>query len=417
MNNLLQRLLKEATRLTHSGQLHAATEAIQRALRGDSRAAPGPQSTSPPTASTASGSTGPRAESNNAAVVIDGCVRVIDEPVTAAATATAPPVNRFDVEPDNDVAYVEPAGPQATPDAAPTRPPVGDQPEQWTDGSFSHQGRTLAYKLYVPPHAAGASPKARSLVLMLHGCTQNPADFAAGTQMNALAREHGFVVLYPEQTQHANAQKCWNWFKPQHQQRGRGEPALLAALTQSVMAGQDVDPARVYVAGLSAGAAMADILGRCYPDLFAAVGVHSGLPSGAADNVMSALSAMRSGTSAAPAPLGHGPMPPVIVFHGDADATVHPDNGASVVSAARGLRGADEAVPRITQGNSLQGQRYTQTVYTAADGQRTVEHWLLHGAGHAWSGGSMAGTYTDPRGADASVEMLRFFMSHPMARR
>lgn len=137
---------------------------------------------------------------------------------------------------------------------------------------------------------------------MLHGCTQNPADFAAGTQMNTLAREQGFVVLYPAQTQHANAQKCWNWFKPQHQQRGRGEPAVLAALTQSVMAELSIDPARVYVAGLSAGAAMADILGRCYPDLFAAVGVHSGLPSGAADDVMSALSAMRSGTQAAPAP-------------------------------------------------------------------------------------------------------------------
>lgn len=385
--------MKEATRLTQSGQLQAATEAIQRALRGDSQPAPGPAShtVAPP----ASAHAKPHAESNNSAVVIDGCIRVID-----------------DLE--SDVAYVEPAEPHVAPVQAPTRAPLEGQPERWTDGSFTHQGRTLAYKLYVPPSTAGAPAQARPMVLMLHGCTQNPADFAAGTQMNTLAREHGFVVLYPAQTQHANAQKCWNWFKPQHQQRGRGEPAVLAALTQSVMAEQGVDPARVFVAGLSAGAAMADILGRCYPDVFAAVGVHSGLPSGAADDVMSALSAMRSGTSAAPAPLGHGAMPPVIVFHGDADATVHPRNGNSVVSAARGPQNGSESAPRIVQGSSAQGQRYTQTVY--ANDQRTVEHWLLHGAGHAWSGGSAAGTYTDPKGADASVEMLRFFMAHPMAR-
>jgi len=392
MNNLLQRLMKKATRLTHSGQLQAATEAIQRALRGD---APGP--VSPSAAPAASSYTRPHTESNNEAVVIDGCVRVVDDRET-------------------EVAYVEPAEPRVRPTDAPVTAPFDAHPERWTDGSFTHQGRTLTYKLYVPPRAAGAPLKAQPLVLMLHGCTQNPADFAAGTQMNTLAREHGFVVLYPAQTQHANAQKCWNWFKPQHQQRGRGEPAVLAALTQSVMTEEGINPGRVYVAGLSAGAAMADILGRCYPDLFAAVGVHSGLPSGAADDVMSALSAMRSGTHAAPAPLGNGAMPAVIVFHGDADATVHPRNGTSVVSAARGPQNDSESAPLITQGSSGQGQRYTQTVYTTADGQRTVEHWLLHGAGHAWSGGSATGTYTDPKGADASLEMLRFFMAHPMAR-
>lgn len=394
MNNLFQRLMKEATRLTQGSQLQAATEAIQRALRGAARPESASASASQQTPSSFR-STTPWAQPNNEAVVIDGCIRVVDDP-------------------ESEVAYVEPAEPLAAPAEVPTRAPLDDQPERWTDGSFTHQGRTLAFKLYVPPSRAGTPPKARPLVLMLHGCTQNPADFAAGTQMNTLAREHGFVVLYPAQTQHANAQKCWNWFKPQHQQRGRGEPAVLTALTQSVMAEQGIDPARVYVAGLSAGAAMADILGRCYPDVFAAVGVHSGLPSGAADTVMSALSAMRSGTKAAPAPLGNGAMPPVIVFHGDADATVHPRNGTSVVSAARGPQNGSESAPQIVQGSSAQGQRYTQTVY--ANGQRTVEHWVLHGAGHAWSGGNATGTYTDPKGADASMEMLRFFMAHPMAR-
>ena len=305
---------------------------------------------------------------------------------------------------------------QPTPKADPAPSPSSPaEPERWTDASFSHQGRTLAYKLYVPPRAAGVPAAPRPLLLMLHGCSQNPADFAAGTQMNRLAREQGFVVLYPAQTAQANAQQCWNWFKPQHQQRGHGEPALLAALTQQVMAEQHTDPARVYAAGLSAGAAMADILGRCYPDLFAAIGVHSGLPTGAADNVMSALSAMSSGTHAAPAALAHGAMPPVIVFHGDADAMVHPSNGASVVSAAREPQAAGTPAPppQVTQGSSVQGQRYTRTVYPGANGARSVEHWLLHGAGHTWSGGSASGSYTDPRGVDASAEMLRFFMAHP----
>ncbi len=380
--------MKEATRLTQGGQLQAATEAIQRALRGDAKGEAGPGASAPPTGANAFGFTRPHSETHNEAVVIDGCVRVVDD----------------------EVAYVEPVEPPAPASA-------GGQPERWSDGSFSHQGRKLGYKLYVPPRAPSVAATPRPLLLMLHGCTQNPADFAAGTQMNTLAREHGFVVLYPAQTQHANAQKCWNWFKPQHQQRGRGEPAVLAALTQSVMAEHDIDPARVYVAGLSAGGAMADILGRCYPDLFAAVGVHSGLPSGAADDVMSALAAMRSGTDAAPAPLANGAMPPVIVFHGDADATVHPRNGISVVSAARGLRHGLDPAPHTTQGSSGQGQRYTQTVYVNPEGQHTVEHWLLHGAGHAWSGGSADGSFTDPRGADASAEMLRFFMAHPMTRR
>jgi hypothetical protein len=219
MKNFFNDVFSEATRLTQAGDLQAATELIQRTLRGESSA---PSSAPQPSGSPHHG------------MVIDAVTRVIDEP---AQTTQAEDL---------------------------------DCPEQWLGGSFSHQGRQLAYKLYVPPTSAGTAAP-RPLVLMLHGCTQGPDDFAAGTRMNALAREAGVLVLYPEQVQHANAQKCWNWFKAQHQQRGRGEPALLAALTQSVMAEHHVDPSRVYVAGLSAGGAMADILGRCYPDVFAAV--------------------------------------------------------------------------------------------------------------------------------------------------
>ena len=371
MNPNFQRLMSEATQLTRSGQMMAATQAIQRALRGDA------DETAAPAADAPLHELRPTARENHS-IVLDGLVRVIDE-ATAQASTTAP---------GRDAAI-----------------------ERWSDGNFTHAGRNVAYKLYVPPLAAGSAATPRPLVVMLHGCTQSPADFAAGTRMNTLAREHGFVVLYPAQTQRGNAQRCWNWFKTQHQQRDRGEPALLAALTQSIVARENIDPARVYVAGLSAGGAMADILGRCYPELFAAVGVHSGLPAGAASNLQSALAAMQGGPSNEVAAAHEtGVVPPVIVFHGDADATVHPRNGAALVSAALG---SGRTAPRVTEGRSAQGHAFTRSEYLARDGSVAVEHWRLHGAGHAWSGGSTQGSFTDPTGSDASAEMLRFFLAHP----
>lgn len=362
MNPLFERLMRKATLLTQRGNLQEATRAIQRALRGGAAT-----------------------------------------PDAAERESRMPAANDETLVVDVEARRVEPA-----PEEAPAHESGGIEPgiEQWSDGLFAHQHRPIAYKLFVPEQGAG-SP--RPLLLMLHGCTQNPEDFAAGTQMNRLARAHGFLVLYPAQTQHANSSRCWNWFKPQHQQRGRGEPALLAALTRSVMDSHDVDPARVYVAGLSAGGAMADILGRGYPDLFAAVGVHSGLPSGAASDLMSALAAMRSG----PASAGTGgPAVPTIVFHGDADSTVNARNGEALVAAA--VAGQDRvATPmQASPGRSTQGRGFTRQVHADADGVPTVEHWLLHGAGHAWSGGDARGSYTDPSGPDASAEMLRFFLGH-----
>lgn len=267
----------------------------------------------------------------------------------------------------------------------------------------THRGAagTLAGRLYVPSGFAG---RALPLVVMLHGCTQSPEDFAAGTRMNEVAEEIGLLVAYPRQTPGANAQKCWNWFEAAAQMRDRGEPSLIAGLTRDIVETSPVDASRVYVAGLSAGGAAAAVMGQCYPDLYAAVGVHSGLAAGAARDMPGAFAAMRGGGRPAA-----GRAVPTVVFHGDADRTVHPGNGEQVVAQVRG-----GAVLRseTTRGRSEGGLDYTRTVESDPAGLPMVEHWRLHGAGHAWSGGSTAGSYTEPRGPDASREMLKFFLRH-----
>lgn len=261
---------------------------------------------------------------------------------------------------------------------------------------------------------------------MLHGCTQDPDDFASGTRMNELAEANGFWVLYPAQAPRSNVSKCWNWFVPEDQRRGRGEPELLAGMTRQVMAEHSIDADRVYVAGLSAGGAMAAILGHEYPELFAAVGVHSGLPPGAAHDMASAFSAMQNGAAIAPP---HGPRraisPPTIAFHGDRDNTVNPSNGERVIDAA--IDADSTAIQQQSTEARAETQdaagvapprRFTRTVYagSASNEPSRAELWVIHGAGHAWSGGSHAGTYTDPSGPDATREMFRFFLEHPHAR-
>jgi poly(hydroxyalkanoate) depolymerase family esterase len=284
---------------------------------------------------------------------------------------------------------------------------------QFLSRSFACPAGSRNYKLYVPHrHHAGRRP----LLVMLHGGTQDADDFAAGTRMNAFAEEHGFIVAYPIQSKTANASLCWNWFTPENQVRGRGEPAIIAGITREIVANYDVDPARVFVAGLSAGGAMAAVMGATYPDLYAAVGVHSGLPYRSAADLPSAFAAMRGGGRRSRKSRGavdDSPRIRTIVFHGDADNIVHPSNAAKMVEASR----ARETIEH-SKAQHAATRAHTRTVIRDQTGAVVVEQWLVHGSGHAWSGGSPDGTYTDPHGPDASHEMLRFFLEeNPSSRR
>ncbi len=390
LNDKLLTQMRAATRNLMGKGPQAATEAIQQALRG---AAPAQGTAEPP------------------------AMRDINPPPAGAARldeappqAAVPPAGvRMDAQMDNFVADllgklgVQNPLNQFAAGAEPDTAAKG----QFIDGSYSNAAGTRGYKLYVPTCYHGQT---MPLVVMLHGCTQNPDDFATGTQMNAVAEEKQFLVLYPAQTAQANQSKCWNWFSALDQQRGQGEPSIIAGMTREVMARYPVDPAEVYVAGLSAGGAMAVIMGTLYPDLYAKVGVHSGLPFASAHDLPSALAAMQNGSG----PKGRARAAtraregiPIIVFHGDQDSTVHPRNGDELL--AQGLSQATVAEVTVQRGRVPNGHAYTQTTHSQHDGAPWAEHWVIHGAGHAWSGGSGRGSYTDARGPDASREMMRFF--------
>jgi poly(hydroxyalkanoate) depolymerase family esterase len=415
----------EATRLTRAGRLADATMLLQRLLQGEQ---PGP---SRPTrgdglqaidldpvtgeVTEAKAPTGPSYPDRG------------DGPATGAATVgafgrgaegTARAGLRETLR--GLAARVAPAGAEPWRGRA-LRSFPAELPAPLPDGaafvtaSFTNQAGTRSYKLYLPSGRAG---QPLPLVVMLHGCTQSPDDFAAGTRMNALAEEHGCLVAYPAQPAAANPSKCWNWFSPDDQQRGRGEPSLIAGITRQIMRDHPVDPSRVYVAGLSAGGAAAAILGATYPDLYAAIGVHSGLACGAARDLPSAFTAMRQGTASAErraaggrATGGGARLVPTIVVHGDQDTTVHPRNGDEVIAQAQAA--AIELGATVQRGQVPGGHAYSRTVYADPAGRALLEQWTIHGAGHAWAGGSPAGSYTDPRGPDAAQEMLRFFLEHP----
>lgn len=307
--------------------------------------------------------------------------------------------------------------PAAAPGAAEVADRPAAAPEPVARASHLAPGRFVAvtgsrdYLLFTPGRPDTPPP----LLLMLHGCRQDAADFLAGTGMNRLAEEHGVMVAYPEQSAAANTYRCWNWFSPADQRRGEGEPSIIAGLARDILRTHGADPARVYVAGLSAGGAAAAVLGQLYPDLFAAVGVHSGVPCGGARDATSAYTAMRDGVAAdALVPpvddVGqpHRPVPTFVV-HGDQDTVVNPRNAEAVIvqaSAGRPLHRREETV-------EADGRRPARRIRLSDDeGCTVMEQWIVEGLGHAWSGGDPAGSYTDPSGPDAAAAMLRFFLSH-----
>jgi poly(hydroxyalkanoate) depolymerase family esterase len=367
-----------AARLTREGRLDEAMAVLRRAL---SKA---PADLAPERAAEPSPRTGLNLPRISIPDALSGLVQRFGGKRPAPAFDTAPTLD------------LTPAA-----ERAPVQQPGGSRFE---NRSYSNGAGSRAYKLYVPSGYSGA---ALPLVVMLHGCNQSPDDFAAGTRMNDLAEELTFLVAYPAQPQSANAGKCWNWFKAGDQQRDRGEPSLIAGITRQVMDDFPVEQGRVYIAGLSAGGAAAAIMGSAYPDLYAAIGVHSGLACGAARDMPSAFTAMKQGGT--PATRTSGASVPAIVFHGDRDTTVHPANGDEVIVQASAGANLQKTVHSGVAGG---GRAYTQTVHADDSGRPIAEHWVLHGSGHAWSGGSAAGSYTDPRGPDASREMMRFFARH-----
>lgn len=292
-----------------------------------------------------------------------------------------------------------------------TRKPRKARPPRPAPGSFiadtfaCPQGE-IAYRLYTPRGSAG---RRMPLVVMLHGCSQTAVDFATGTNMNRLADEMGVLVLYPQQSPTANIGLCWNWHDPRNQARGGGEAEMIAALTRHAILLGRANPSRVYIAGISAGGTAAAIIGAAYPDLFAAVGVHSGVPLGSIRSLRAAVSAMR-GKPRAHIATKLPPQLPTIVFHGDKDRVVHPSNAGGFLGNLERSR-PGPLVCRITSGRTDRGRDFTCRTYKTRTGRILLEDWTVHGCGHGWSGGRAAGSHTDPAGPDASREMLRFFLS------
>ena len=323
------------------------------------------------------------------------------------------------VEVDGNAIAVDPASTPST--QTPPRPwTLPSASGQFLNQRYSGHSGSRNYKLYIP---SGDTTLALPLVVMLHGCTQGPDDFATGTRANRWAEDKRCFVVYPEQIQRANSHRCWNWFRPLDQQAGLGEPAIIAGIVRQVIDQYRIDKQRVYVAGLSAGGAMAAIMAREYPDLFTAAGVHSGLPAGAAQDVTSALTVMKSGkaslaSSVAALTVAHRAVP-LITLHGDADQTVNPANSAQLVKNAielHALLHPDSPLQRTETTIAAAVDRHaTQRItYTTANGVSLIEHWLIRGAGHAWSGGDSAGSFADARGPDATAAMLEFFAQHTL---
>lgn len=386
--------VREATRLTRAGQLIEATALLQRMLRGENAAEPFDH-------------TGPSAPARLEPPTIEVKAEGVGEKERRQTMRAASAEWRARPAPSDNMrefAGLGLRGPMLR--APPSSSDIAPEGTQFIAGTFRNAAGVRGYKLFVPSRYRG---EPLPLVVMLHGCTQSADDFAAGTRMNFLAEERNCFVVYPEQPSGANQSKCWNWFRTGDQERDGGEPSLIAGITHQVMRDYRIDPKRVYVAGLSAGGAAAAIMAATHPDLYAAVGIHSGLVCGAASDLPSALVAMRQGARSR---ISHGgPQVPTIIFHGDRDTTVHPSNGDRIAEQSGN---ASDLKTKVIAGKVPHGHAYTRTILTDVSGRAVSEHWNVHGAGHAWSGGSPAGSYTDPSGPDSTREMLRFFLEQSL---
>ena len=382
--------MAEATRLTRQGRLAEATALIQQTLAGPAVIRRTPDA---PSAGRETGSTPGRSAAPPPALPVGmGTQLRRTLPGWFTRRRTLPSRDARDLR-----SPLRPAGPAMKRPAA-----------RFEASTYTNAAGTRAYRLYIPAsHAGGPLP----LVVMLHGGTQDAAIFAAATGMNDLAERQGFLVAYPEQPPSANAGKYWNWFVPGHQRRDAGEPSLIAGITRQVTERYGADATRVYVAGFSAGGAMAAVMAAVYPDLYAAVGVHSGVAYAAARDLPSALAAMRQGPSRPARPTAPSAPPvPLIVFHGDQDATVAPANAAGLIDHI--LAGTSPAAV-TSRGQVPGGHAYTRTCLQDPAGATVAESWTIHRSGHSWSGGVPNASYTDPHGPDASAEFIRFFGEHP----
>lgn len=375
MTSSLAAAMRRATELTRAFNLTDATNVIQAALSGQQSAS------------------APRADGGQL--------------LTVPLSAEPKPARQRQrtLRPLGEVVRTLKEGRATVLDLPRVRQPVVIVPEgaQFLARSFACEAGSRQFKLFIP--AAGAEPP-RGLIVMLHGCQQDPDDFALGTRMNEVAASHNLIVAYPSQPMSANAGGCWNWFAPAHQARDRGEPAILAGMTHQLMKEFGFGRAQVFVAGLSAGGAMAAVMLETYPDLFGGAGIHSGLAYRSAHDVVSAFAAMRGDAAdAVPTVLTKRSYPTrTIIFQGDADKTVHPGNARRIIG---GLVDPHWAVAK--QRGESNGQAFSKEVYR--NSEHLVELWSIAGAGHAWSGGDPNGSYASPAGPDASAEIVRFFLS------
>ncbi|GAC1394263.1 MAG: PHB depolymerase family esterase [Ktedonobacteraceae bacterium] len=414
MNNYMQDAMAEATRLTRAGRLAEATAMIQRTLAGSSttnvvEADPSPADAPIEAESRVIDGASPSTETPREDVI--RVRRTARDAATAHSTVVRRPLFPNVLRVPNSMPRTIEAMPLVVPDVVSSSVHTSGQ---FVEQSYTNTAGTRSYKLYIP---SGYTGQAVPLVVMLHGCTQTAVNFAAGTRMNMLAEGETFLVAYPEQEPSANSSKCWNWFQESDQHRNIGEPALIAGITQQIMSRYHVDARRVYIAGLSSGGAMAAIMAATYPDLYAAVGVHSGLAYGAAHDLPSAFLVMKQGKLQRTWQLTE--VVPLIVFHGDRDTTVASANADRLLDQwSQGTSDRPGSVHRsvrdvkVERGQVTNGHAYTRSIYHDTSGQVIIEKWMIHQAGHAWSGGSPGGSYTDPKGPDASAEMMRFFTEH-----